>query len=125
MRPQDAPRDLSGADGRPDPLGAPGGPHCAGVSQGRRQGATAASAARDAARALRSAVLQPERPGDGGPACEAESIRRFAGAVLKKGTIVDATIISAPPPRDLERNVQRLALLLGFSNLMIAQPHLS
>ncbi len=26
--------------------------------------------------------------------------------------------------RGLERNVQRLALLLGFSNLMIAQPHL-
>ena len=27
--------------------------------------------------------------------------------------------------RGLERNVQRLALLLGFSNLMIARPHLS
>ena len=27
--------------------------------------------------------------------------------------------------RGLEKNVQRLALLLGFSNLMIAQPHLS
>ncbi len=27
--------------------------------------------------------------------------------------------------RGLERNVQRLAPLLGFSNLMIAQPHLS
>ncbi len=27
--------------------------------------------------------------------------------------------------RGLERNVQRLALLPGFSNLMIAQPHLS
>ncbi len=27
--------------------------------------------------------------------------------------------------RDLERNVQRLAPLLGFLNLMIAQPHLS
>ena len=27
--------------------------------------------------------------------------------------------------RGLDKNVQRLALLLGFSNLMIAQPHLS
>ncbi len=26
--------------------------------------------------------------------------------------------------RGLDKNVQRLALLLGFSNLMIAQPHL-
>ena len=43
---------FSGADGRPDPLGAPGGPHCAGVSEGRRQGATAASAAGDAVPAL-------------------------------------------------------------------------
>ena len=69
---------------RPDPLGALGGPHCASVSEGRPQGATAASAVGDAARALRSAVLQPERPDDGGPACEAESVRRFAGAVLEK-----------------------------------------
>ena len=84
MRSQEAPRDLSGADGWPDPLGAPGGPHCAGVSEGRPQGATAASAVGDAARALRSIVLQPERPDDGGPACEAESIRRFAGVSLDK-----------------------------------------
>ncbi len=27
--------------------------------------------------------------------------------------------------RGLDKNVQRLALLMGFSNLMIAQPHLS
>ena len=143
---QDAPRDLSGADGRPDPLGAPGGKHCAGVSEGRRQGATAASAVGDAARALRPAVLQPKRPGDGGPACEAESVRRFAGAVLekvpdettildfrhrleshglahqlfgrsgitwpsgggvlKKGGIVDATIISAPSSTGNESNAR-------------------
>ena len=111
-------------------MGALGGSHCADVSEGRPQGATAVSAVGDAARALRSTVLQPERPGDGGFACEAESVRRFAGAtpekapdetttptcaaswrtcrsgdrglsgraggLLKKGSIVDATIISAP-----------------------------
>ncbi len=92
MRSQEAPRDLSGADGRPDPLDATGSPHCAGVSEGRPQeGATAVSAVGDAARALRSAVLQSERPGDGGPACEAESIRRFAGVSLEK--VPDETTI--------------------------------
>ena len=63
----------------------------AGVSEGRRQGATAASAVGDAARALRPAVLQSERSGDGGPACEAESIRRFAGVSLEK--VPDETTI--------------------------------
>ncbi len=111
------------------------------MSEGRPQGATAASAVGDAARALRSAVLQPERPDDGGPACEAESIRRLAGAVLekvpdettiptstagwrtsrsgyrgsparggggllKKGGIVDATIISAPSSTGNESNAR-------------------
>ena len=32
-----------------------------------------------------------KRPGDGGPACEAESVRRFAGAVLEK--VPDGTTI--------------------------------
>ncbi len=72
-------------------MGTTGGPHCADASEGRPQGATAASAAGDAARALRSAVLQPERSGDGGPACKAESVRRLAGAVLEK--VQDETTI--------------------------------
>ncbi len=72
-------------------MGTTGGWHCADASEGRRQGATAASAVGDAARALRAAVLQPERSGDGGSACEAESIRRFAGAVLEK--VLDETTI--------------------------------
>ncbi len=67
------------------------GPHCAGMSEGQRQGATAASAVGDAARAMRPAVLQSERSGDGGPACEAESVRRLAGAVLEK--VPDETTI--------------------------------
>ena len=119
---QEAPRDLSGADGRPDPLGAPGSSHCADTSERRRQGATAASAVGDAARALRPAVLQPERSGDGGPACEAESVRCLAGlahqlfgisgitwpsgGALKKGSIVDATIISAPSSTKNESNAR-------------------
>ena len=53
-------REIFLEHGRPDPLGTPGGPHCAGVSEGRRQGATAVSAVGDAARALRSAVQAME-----------------------------------------------------------------
>ncbi len=68
-----------------------GDSHCADVSEGRRQGATAASAVGDTARALCSAVLQPERPGYGGPACEAESVRRLAVVSLEK--VPDETMI--------------------------------
>ncbi len=62
-------------------MGTTGGPHCADASEGRQQGATAAFAAGDAARALRSAVLQS---GDVGPACEAESVQRLAGGSPEK-----------------------------------------
>ena len=119
MRPQDAPRDLSGADGRPDSLGAPGGLHRAGLSHGRLQGR-----AHDQPHPLSAAMDDL--------LCEVESVRCFAGVnpekvpdettvktsaanwrtwpsggdLLKEGSIVDATIISAPSSTKNESNVR-------------------
>ncbi len=62
---------------------------------------------------------------------EAESIRRFAGAEKAKARVEHPFRIikrvfgcDMVRYRGLDKNVQRLALLPGFSNLMIAQPHL-
>ena len=124
-------------------MGAPGGSHCADVSEGRSQGTTAASAAGDAARALRATILQSgdgglaprgrERPTpfrgesgeDAGRDDDPDFRRRLecrglahlpfgrsgitwprGGILLKKGSIVDTAIISAPLSTGNESNAR-------------------
>ncbi len=72
-----------------NPPGASGSPHCAGLSEGRQQGATAVSVAGDVARALRSAVLQSERPalcrGESGEGAERDNDPDFRRRLERRG----------------------------------------
>ncbi len=106
-----------------------GSPHCADASEGLRQGATAASAAGDGGPALRgrerSALcgVGPEKVPDetmiptsaaGRSAADWRTCRsgdrESPGRALKKGTLVDATIISAPSSTGNESNARGLEM---------------
>ena len=79
---QDPPGALPPAHGRPDAVGAVGGAYPAVLSLGET-GAPSLPPVDDAAGSLRAVVLQPERPGHGGPA-----LRGRVGAAVR-GTAAD------------------------------------
>ena len=89
---QDPPRTVSGADGRSDSLGKPVGPHPSLLPQGR-QGPTSLPAAGHAPDPLRPALLQFERPWDGGPALRVRSGQEVRGPEELSGPLPDETTI--------------------------------